>query len=131
VRENRELNLDIPAGVQDGMRLHLPGEGEVGFAGGPAGDLYLEVSVSADPVFARDGDDLVARLEVPFIDAIKAKGANKLRGSGRGNLILETYVSVPEKVDKKQRQLIDQLKGITKDQAGLRERRQGFGFGRK
>ncbi|MDR9443586.1 MAG: molecular chaperone DnaJ [Microbacteriaceae bacterium] len=161
VRENRELNLDIPAGVQDGMRLHLPGEGEVGFAGGPAGDLYLEVSVSADPVFARDGDDLVARLEVPFIDAIlgadvelesfdgvetisvkpgtqtgekiviKAKGANKLRGSGRGNLILETYVSVPEKVDKKQRQLIDQLKGMTKDQAGLRERRQGFGFGRK
>jgi len=161
VRENRELNLDIPAGVQDGMRLHLPGEGEVGFAGGPAGDLYLEVSVNPDPVFARDGDDLVARLEVPYLDAIlgadvevesfdgletvsvrpgtqtgekitlKGKGANKLRGSGRGNLVLETYVSVPEKIDKKQKQLFQELKSLSKDKSALRQRRGGFGFGKK
>lgn len=161
IRENRELDLDIPAGVQDGMRLHLPGEGEVGFAGGPAGDLYLEVSVNPDPVFARDGDDLVAKLEVPYIDAIlgvdieidsfdgpetvtikpgtqtgekillKGKGATKLRGSGRGNLVLETYVSVPEKLDKKQKQLFQELKGLSKEQSGLRQRRQGFGFGKR
>lgn len=161
VRENRELNLDIPAGVQDGMRLHLPGEGEVGFAGGPAGDLYLEVSVNADPIFARDGDDLVARLEVPHLDAIlgtdielesfdgvetvnikpgtqtgekiviKGKGAAKLRGSGRGNLVLETYVSVPQKLDKKQKQLIQELRSMNKDKSGLLPRRQGFGFSKK
>ena len=161
IRENRELSLDIPAGVQDGMRLHLAGEGEVGFAGGPAGDLYLEVSVNPDPVFARDGDDLVAKLEVPYIDAIlgaesdlesfdgletvtikpgtqtgeklllKGKGATKLRGSGRGNLVLETYVSVPEKLDKKEKQLFQELKGLNKEQSGLRQRRQGFGFGKK
>jgi len=161
IRENRELNLDIPAGVQDGMRLHLPGEGEVGFAGGPAGDLYLEVSVNPDPVFARDGDDLVARLEVPYLDAIlgadvevetfdgletvsvrpgtqtgekitlKGRGANKLRGSGRGNLVLETYVSVPEKLDKKQKQLFQELKSMSKDKSVLRQRRSGFGFGKK
>ena len=161
VRENRELNLDIPAGVQDGMRLHLPGEGEVGFAGGPAGDLYLEVSVSPDPVFARDGDDLIARLEVPYIEAIlgadvelesfdgveaisikpgtqtgeklviKGKGATKLRGSGRGNLVLEVYVSVPEKLDKKQRQLFQELRELSKEKSGLRQRKQAFGFGKK
>ena len=161
VRENRELNLDIPAGVQDGMRLHLAGEGEVGFAGGPSGDLYLEVSVNPDPIFARDGDDLVARLEVPYVDAIlgsdielesfdgietievkpgiqtgekiviKGKGATKLRGSGRGNLVLEAHVSVPQKLSKKEKQLVQELRGLSKEFAGLRERRQGFGFGRK
>lgn len=161
VRENRELDLDIPAGVQDGMRLHLPGEGEVGFAGGPSGDLYLEVSVNADPVFARDGDDLVARLEIPHLDAIlgtdlelesfdgietvnikpgtqtgekivlKGRGASKLRGSGRGNLVLETYVSIPQKIDKKQKELVHQLRGLSKEKSGLLPRRQGFGFGKK
>lgn len=161
VRENRELDLDIPAGVQDGMRLHLAGEGEVGYAGGPSGDLYLEVSVNPDPIFARDGDDLVARLEVPYLEAIlganielesfdgtesvevkpgiqtgekivlKGKGATKLRGSGRGNLILEAHVSVPQKLSKKEKQLIEELKGLSKETAGLRQRRLGFGFGRK
>ena len=161
VRENRELDLDIPAGVQDGMRLHLPGEGEVGFAGGPSGDLYLEVSVNADPIFARDGDDLVARLEIPHLDAIlgtdlelesfdgietvnikpgtqtgekivlKGRGASKLRGSGRGNLVLETYVSIPQKLDKKQKELVHQLRDLSKEKSGLLPRRQGFGFGKK
>ena len=46
MRSKRDLTLDIPAGVADGMRLHLSGQGEVGFAGGPAGDIYLEVSVT-------------------------------------------------------------------------------------
>ncbi len=161
IRENRELSLEIPAGVQDGMRLHLPAEGEVGFAGGPAGDLYLEVSINPHPVFSRDGDDLTARFEVPFTDAalgadieietfdgpqmvtikpgtqtgdklnLKSLGANKLRGSGRGNLVLELYVSIPSKLDKKQKELFQKLSELGKDKAGLAERRQGFGFGKR
>ena len=69
VRARRDLELEIPAGVSDGLRLHLPGQGEVGFAGGSNGDIYLEISVRPDAVFARDGDDLVAVLEVPMTDA--------------------------------------------------------------
>ena len=69
LRSKRDLTLDIPAGVADGMRLHLAGQGEVGFAGGPSGDIYLEVSVRPHAIFGRDGDDLVAQLEVPVADA--------------------------------------------------------------
>jgi molecular chaperone DnaJ len=51
------------------LRLQLSGQGEVGFAGGPSGDIYVEISVRADQYFERDGDDLHANLEVPLHDA--------------------------------------------------------------
>jgi molecular chaperone DnaJ len=61
VRAKRTLSLDIPAGVETGTRLHLPGQGESGPAGGPNGDVYLEVKVKHHDVFSRNGDDLLAR----------------------------------------------------------------------
>ncbi len=145
VRASRDLDLDIPAGVSDGLRLHLPGQGEVGFAGGPSGDLYLEVSVRPDPIYGRDGDDLVAVLEVPVADAalgfeteidsldgptkvsvkpgaqhgdvitLKGLGANKLRGRGRGDLLLQLKVLTPSRLDGKQRDIFKKLKDLHKD----------------
>jgi molecular chaperone DnaJ len=64
------VSVDIPAGVETGLRLQLPGSGEVGPAGGPNGDLYLEVTVTPHEIFSRDGDDLLATLEVSMPDAI-------------------------------------------------------------
>ena len=145
IRAQRDLELEIPAGVQDGMRLHLSGQGEVGYAGGPAGDIYLEVQVRPDPIFARDGDDLVAILEVPVADAalgfetsidtfdgsqklevkpgaqhgdvltLKGLGANKIRGRGRGDLRIELKVLTPNRLDGKQRDLFKKLRELHKD----------------
>ncbi len=145
MRARRDLDLEIPAGVSDGLRLHLPGQGEVGFAGGPAGDIYLEVSVRPDAVFARDGDDLVATLEVPMADAalgcdveietfdgerkvsvepgaqhgdvilLRGLGATRLRSRGRGDLRLEIKVLTPSRLDSKQRKLLGELRGMFKN----------------
>lgn len=147
VRAKRDLDLDIPAGVSDGMRLHLAGQGEVGFAGGPAGDIYLEVSVAAHAVFGRDGDDLIASLEVPVADAalgfesvietldgeskvevkggvqhgdvitLKGLGANKIRGKGRGDLRLEIKVLTPTRLERKQIDLFRQIRELHKEDA--------------
>ncbi|WP_353108961.1 molecular chaperone DnaJ [Gordonia sp. (in: high G+C Gram-positive bacteria)] len=69
VRSRRTMTVKIPAGVQEGMRVRLTGQGEVGPGGGPAGDLYVEVSEAVDDVFVRDGDDLHCTVRVPMADA--------------------------------------------------------------
>ena len=69
MRARRDLVVNVPAGINDGMRIRMAGQGEVGAGGGPAGDLYVEVSMEPHPVFRRDGDDLHMTLTVPMVDA--------------------------------------------------------------
>ncbi|HEY8791189.1 MAG TPA: molecular chaperone DnaJ [Actinopolymorphaceae bacterium] len=69
VRARRTITLRIPAGVDDGTRLQLAGQGEVGAGGGPAADLYVQLDVAPHPVFARDGQDLHCRATVPMTQA--------------------------------------------------------------
>jgi molecular chaperone DnaJ len=69
VRSRRSVGVRIPAGVADGMRVRLAGQGEVGAGGGPAGDLYVEVEEIAHEVFQRDGADLHVRLTLPMTAA--------------------------------------------------------------
>lgn len=146
VRAKRELELEIPAGVSDGLRLHLPGQGEVGFAGGPAGDIYLEISVDPHPIFGREADDLVAVLEVPVTDAalgaeieietldgptkvkieagaqhgdlitLKGLGSHRIRGKGRGDLRIQIKVLTPLRLDSKQKDLFKKLKEMVSDE---------------
>ncbi|MET0161965.1 MAG: molecular chaperone DnaJ [Microbacteriaceae bacterium] len=141
VRARRTIPVEIPAGIETGLRLQLPGQGEVGPAGGPNGDLYLEVKVRHHDVFSRDGDDLLATLEVQMTDAIlgttatvhsldgdvelevrsgvqsgdvltiKDRGITRLRGTGRGDLKVGVQVVTPTKLDHKERQLIEQFAG--------------------
>lgn len=145
VRARRKIDLNIPAGVEDGLRLQLAGQGEVGFAGGPSGDLYVDMSISEHDVFSRNGDDLVCTLEVPLHDAvlggftqietfdgeqeieiapgtqtgdeilIKNKGVKHLRVSGRGDLKVKLQVVTPSKLDSKQKELFRTLAGLRKD----------------
>lgn len=145
VRAQRDLELDIPAGVADGMRLQLSGQGEIGFAGGPAGDIYLEMSVRPHAIFGRDGDDLVAQLEVPVADAalgfeidietldgvrsvevkagaqhgevivLRGLGATRIRSKGRGDLRLEIKILTPTRLDGKQKSIFRQLKELHKE----------------
>ena len=61
--------MNIPAGINSGMRIRMADQGEVGHGGGPAGDLYVEVQVQPHPVFVRENNDLHVRLTVPMYDA--------------------------------------------------------------
>jgi molecular chaperone DnaJ len=69
VRARRTITVKVPAGVEDGMRLRLSGEGEVGPGGGPPGDLYVEIRETRHPVFTREGDDLHCRVVLPMTAA--------------------------------------------------------------
>ncbi len=139
VRSRRTVSVDIPAGVETGLRLQLPGSGEVVPAGGPNGDLYLEVTVAPHDIFSRDGDDLLATLEISMPDAvlgtttlidaldgpvelelragvqsgdvltIKGRGVSPLRGSGRGDLRIGVHVLTPSRLDAKERALIEEF----------------------
>lgn len=66
IRKSRILEVNIPAGVEDGTRLRLAGQGEAGQNGGPAGDFYLDVRIRPDKRFERQGDDLIVKVDVPF-----------------------------------------------------------------
>lgn len=145
VRARRTIDLNIPAGVEDGIRLQLAAQGEVGFAGGPSGDLYVDIGVKEHDVFGRQGDDLTCVLEVPLHDAvlgslakietfdgieeikiepgsqtgevitISGRGVQHLRSSGRGNLKITIQVMTPTKLDSKQKELFRSLAGLRKD----------------
>ena len=69
IMRERTLSVNIPAGVEDGTRIRLAGEGEAGVRGGPAGDLYLFLSVKPHPVFQRDGADLFCRVPIRMTTA--------------------------------------------------------------
>lgn len=69
VKKRRDLKVNIPAGIGNGMRIRMASQGEVGHGGGPAGDLYVEVSTRPHKVFERDADDLHVTLRVPMVDA--------------------------------------------------------------
>jgi molecular chaperone DnaJ len=139
VRARRTVPVDIPAGVDTGVRLQMPGSGEAGPAGGPNGDLYLEIKVKTHDVFSRDGDDLLCTLEVAMADAIlgatakvkaldgdievelkpgiqsgevltvKDRGITRLRGNGRGDLRIGVHVLTPTKLSGKERELIEKF----------------------
>lgn len=162
VRARRDIELKIPAGVEDGLRLQLAGSGEVGFGGGPNGDLYVDISISPNKFFGRNGDDLTCELEVPLHDAVlgsvvkidsfdgeleiqvpagtqsgdiitvKGKGFGRLRQSGRGDLLIAIQVSIPNKLDSKQKELFRTLASLRKsDSAGLVARKSGSFQGRR
>lgn len=137
VRARRSIPLDIPAGVDTGVRLQMSGSGEAGPAGGPNGDLYFEVKVAHDEIFSRDNDDLLCTLEIQMTDAIlgttttftgldgeitmelkpgtqgadvvtvKDRGITRLRGAGRGDLRVGIHVITPVKLSGKERELIE------------------------
>ena len=69
VQKERTLAVDIPAGVEEGTRIRLAGEGQAGLNGGPTGDLYIFISVKPHPIFQRDGHDLYCRAPVSFVTA--------------------------------------------------------------
>jgi molecular chaperone DnaJ len=139
VRARRQVSVKIPGGVEDGMRIRLSGQGEVGAGGGPPGDLYVEVHERPHDVFTREGDDLHCRVTLPMTAAalgtsvtlttldgeenidikagtqsgsrktLRARGIPHLRGVGRGDLIVHVEVSTPNRLDPEQERLLREL----------------------
>ncbi len=153
VRARRDITVNIPSGVDDGVRVRLAGQGEVGPGGGPAGDLYVEIETTEDDIFHRDHDDLHVNLNVPMADAalgtsinieslvgeeitidiepgtqpsqvirLPGQGMPKLRSSEHGDLLAHITVTVPTKLDKKSRELLQQLAERSSERAGLTEK---------
>ena len=136
VTQNKTLSVKIPAGVDSGDRIRLSGEGEVGEQGGPAGDLYVEISVRAHPIFTRDGGDLYCEVPIGFVTAalggemevptlggkvslkipaetqsgklfrVRGKGVRPVRGGGVGDLLCRIHVETPVKLTARQQALL-------------------------
>ncbi len=134
--EEQTYSVDIPAGVDDGSTLRLTGRGAVGRRGGGAGDLYVQVRVQPHDDFVRDGDNLLAELHVavtqaalgarvdfPSLDAelavdvpaaaqtgqvfrFRDQGVPRLRGRGRGDLLLTLVVDTPDDLTPEQDELL-------------------------
>ncbi len=134
----RKLSVKVPAGVDDGSRIRIAGSGEAGIRGGPAGDLFVYLSVAAHPLFKRDGLDtfadvpvsftqaaLGATISVPSLDGpievalhagsqsgtvmrLRGRGMPSVRGSQRGDHHVTVHVQVPTKVNKRQRELLEE-----------------------
>ena len=136
VRKNRRIQVTIPPGADNGLRLRISQGGEAGTRGGPPGDLYVYISVKRHRTFGRDGDNLVYDLSISFPQAaigdevevptlegmtkleipagtqsgtvltVKDKGIPHLRGHGKGDLKVRLTVVTPKKLSDKQRQLL-------------------------
>ncbi len=139
VKKNQTLEVKIPAGIDDGMRIRSAGNGEPGTPGGPPGDLYIEIRLKKHAIFERDGDDLhcvvpvgMARaalggeIEVPTLNGkaaidipegtqhgkqfrLRGKGIKGVRSSHPGDLYCHIGVEVPVKLTEHQRKLLKEL----------------------
>jgi len=137
----RELDVDVPAGISDGQRIRLTGRGHAGEMSAPAGDLYVLVRVREDERFVREGDDLIAALDVaaplaalgatlqtPTLDGtasvqvpagtqpgevltLRGEGMPALHRGRRGDLRVVVNVVVPRRLSEEQRELLERLNG--------------------
>ena len=142
-RRTKRYTVKIPAGVKDGTKIKLKGKGEAGYGGAAAGDLYVVTRVEPSKIYERRGDDLVVAVPVSFSTAtlggsvevptpdgpvslkvpsgsedgkllrIKGRGAPRLKGSGKGDLLARIRIEVPKRVNKKQRELLEELGKVT------------------
>jgi molecular chaperone DnaJ len=143
VRQERTLQVTIPAGIDAGPRIALEAQGEAGPRGGPNGDLYVAISVRPHPDLVRRGTELYHELPVTFPQAalgatltvptvegteevempagsqsgreirLKGKGVPRMRGAGRGDLHVIVNVVVPSKLSKRQRELLQELDEVS------------------
>jgi molecular chaperone DnaJ len=139
----KKIQVNIPAGVEDGTRIRYASLGEAGYFAGPPGDLYIVLHVKEHPFFEREGNDLRCvipisfsqaalgtEIKVPTIDGehllkvpdgtqsgttfrVRNKGVPVLNGHGKGDLFVEVRVQVPTKLNKRQRELLQEFDGMT------------------
>ncbi|MEW9079013.1 molecular chaperone DnaJ [Terrisporobacter glycolicus] len=139
IRKTKTIEVDVPAGIDEGQMIKLSGQGELGTRGGPRGDLYIEVSVNAHQLFTREGYDVYLEMPITFAQAtlgdeiqvptldgkvqyqvpegtqtgtvfrLKGKGIPKLRSNVRGDQYVKVTVEIPTKLNDKQKELVRQF----------------------
>ena len=144
-RRNKTLEVKIPAGIDEGMRIRSSGNGEPGVNGGPSGDLFVEIKIKPHGVFQRDGDDLHCEIPIQFTTAalggkievptlagraemdvpegtqsgktfrLRGKGIKGIRSSYPGDLYCHLAVETPVKLTEKQKVLLRELEQSLKD----------------
>ena len=149
VKNTRKLEIKIPAGAEEGTNLRVAGEGEAGEKGANPGDLYLVIHVKEHETFERHEDDIYIKVPIPFsiaalggevevptlegtaklkipagtqsniIFRMKGKGIPYLHGSGTGNQNVEVVIEVPEKLTKKQKELLEEFQKESKNKKGF------------
>ncbi|MBP1156356.1 MULTISPECIES: molecular chaperone DnaJ [unclassified Paenibacillus] len=142
VKKQRTINLNIPAGVDDGAQLRVTGEGESGTRGGPSGDLYVVIRVKPHDFFEREGDDIYCEVPLTFAQAalgdeieiptltekvklkipagtqtdtyfrLKGKGVPRLRGYGQGDQHVKVVVVTPTNLNDEQKELLREFSKV-------------------
>lgn len=145
IRKTEQVGINIPSGIDDGQVINIPGKGNAGINGGPAGDLQIQVSVRPHPLFERDGFNIWYELpityaqaalgddvDIPTLDGrisfsikagtqpgdilrVKGKGIPYLNGRGTGDLLLKIVVEVPKNLSKEQQKLLRAFDKETSD----------------
>ncbi|TDG15174.1 molecular chaperone DnaJ [Seongchinamella unica] len=140
VEKTRTLSVKVPPGVDTGDRIRLSGEGEAGPHGGPAGDLFVQMSVKQHPIFERDGKHLYCEVPITFVDAalggelevptldgrvnlkippetqtgklfrLRGKGVKPVRGGSVGDLLCRAVVETPVSLSKRQKDLLEEFR---------------------
>ncbi|OQA32370.1 MAG: Chaperone protein DnaJ [Betaproteobacteria bacterium ADurb.Bin341] len=143
LKKQKTLSVKIPAGVDEGDRIRLAGEGELGVNGGPPGDLYVQIHLKPHPVFQRDHNDLHCEMPISFTTAalggeieiptlegaaslkipaetqsgrvfrLRGKGIRGVRSHGQGDLMCHVVVETPVNLTERQRELLRELEEIT------------------
>jgi molecular chaperone DnaJ len=143
IKRNKTLEVKIPVGIDDGMRIRSSGNGEPGMNGGPPGDLYVEIHIKKHPVFQRDGDDLHCEMPISFSKAalggdievptlngkaaftipegaqsgktfrLRGKGIKGVRSGYAGDLFCHVVVETPVKLTERQKELLRDFEKLT------------------
>jgi molecular chaperone DnaJ len=138
------VEVKVPAGVENGTRIRYAGQGEAGVHGGPAGDLYIVLHVKEHPFFDREGNDLHCVIPISFSQAalgaeimvptmegehllkipegtqsgatfrVRHKGVPVVNSHGKGDLFVEIKLQTPNKLSKRQRELLQELEGLAR-----------------
>jgi molecular chaperone DnaJ len=149
IKSHKTLSIKIPAGIDEGDRIRLSGEGEPGVNGGPSGDLYVQIHLKEHSVFTRDHDDLhcempisftiaalggeieiptldgVARLKIPAeaqsgkVFRLRGKGIKGIRSVGHGDLMCHVVVETPVNLTTRQKELLREFETINEQDHGL------------
>ena len=145
VRKTRKFKVNIPAGIDEGQSIQQRGQGNAGVNGGPAGDLFVTISIRPHPIFTREGQDVYVdipisftqaalgdTLQVPTIDGrveykvpegtqtgtvfrMKGKGIQNVNGRGRGDQYVRVSIEVPKNLSEKQKKLLREFEENSTD----------------
>ncbi|MDR0563819.1 MAG: molecular chaperone DnaJ [Azoarcus sp.] len=145
VKRKKTLEVKIPAGIDEGMRLRHAGHGEPGVGGGPPGDLYVEIHILQHSVFEREHDDLHCEMPISFVTAalggeieiptlegmarlkipaetqsgkvfrLRGKGIRNVRSLARGDLLCHVLVETPIHLNERQRELLREFEEVSRD----------------